>query len=159
MPEDSRGFNALEGEAVFNQIMEFLEQYSEKTSGDWSGYWYPLCTLKKETPVKAFDLNEIYKNGAIDEIKAVFDECGIIYAFSFQMQDRKLENKDMQALIFETDEDGYTFPWYIETYYFDKSREWMIYISHEGTITYTGKQLAEAAVKHIEQKYFIGGRG
>ena len=55
----------------------------------------------------------------------------------------------MIRLLYEKDGIGYNFPWYVETFYYDPSRRWMIYVSHEGTITFTGNEITQAANNFI----------
>ena len=53
-------------------------------------------------------------------------------------------------LLYERDEVGYTFPWYVESFYFDDNHQWMIYVSHEGTVIFTGEMITKAALKWME---------
>lgn len=61
--------------------------------------------------------------------------------------------KDMTKLLYERDDDGYVFPWLLEMYYYDKSEEWIIYVSHEGTITFAGEKLAQISKGVIPDCY------
>ena len=53
----------------------------------------------------------------------------------------------MIRLLYEKDGIGYNFPWYVETFYYDPSRRWMIYVSHEGTITFTGNEIHKLRIE------------
>ena len=46
--------------------------------------------------------------------------------------------------LMEQDEDGYILPYMSEQYVWDKSHKWMIYTSHEATITFAGKIIVDA---------------
>lgn len=61
----------------------------------------------------------------------------------------------MIRLLYEKDGIGYNFPWYVETFYYDPSRRWMIYVSHEGTINFTGNEITQAANRIISSQYMI----
>lgn len=65
------------------------------------------------------------------------------------------EGDDIRRLLYEKDEDGYTFPWYVETYYFDDTEKWMIYVSHEGTISFTGSKIVKIADEVLGGNYEI----
>lgn len=121
-------------------------------------YWYPLQSIKPDIPVVAFDLWKIFKsNSGIKQIDAVLSRLSIDTAITIQNQDFNNEPKtvSLKALLYETDADGYNFPWYVESYYYDNSKQWMIYTSHELTITFAGKNLVCAAKEIIDSKYLI----
>lgn len=59
----------------------------------------------------------------------------------------------MKSYLYEKDDTGYCFPWTDEMYYFDNSESWIIYVSHEGTITFAGEQLSEIAESIIPDIY------
>ena len=61
-----------------------------------------------------------------------------------------------EVKLYEKKEDGYTFPWYVETFYFDDTKEWMIYVSHEGTVSFTGSKIVKTAEEIFGGKYEIG---
>ena len=52
--------------------------------------------------------------------------------------------------IVATDEDGYEFPYFSEQYTFDDTREWLIYKSHEFTVTFAGKWLVRELKMSID---------
>lgn len=136
---------------IKNSFTAFLNEYTF----DSTMYWYPLCSLRKKIDVVAYQMDSIYKNGDIGQIENALRAYGIECVISVQMQGRgdELHEVDLYKLLYKKDRDGYTFPWNIETYYFDDSREWMIYVSHEGTITFTGKRLVKCAKENISGKY------
>ena len=135
---------------VLRRIKDVLKHYTGS-----SAYWYPLCALKKDIPVIAYNLDKIYKDNCMEQLEATLKSYGISKAQSLQMQNgnTKTHIEDILALFYERDADGYKFPWYVETYYFDGSKEWMIYVSHEGTITFTGSRIVNTAKENIQSKY------
>lgn len=120
-------------------------------------YWYPLQSIKDDIPVVAFDLDEIYEDDKINQIETVLSRLSIDSATAIQNQDFNTETKtvSLKALLYESDADGYNFPWYVESYYFDDSKQWMIYTSHEFTITFAGEKMVRMANEIIDQKYLI----
>lgn len=148
--DDISVLETAEDQETFICLMDFLTEYT----GSKCRYWYPLCALKKEVPVVAYDVDRIYKEDKIGQIEKVISACKIAQCVSFQMQygNMKRRNENLLELLYERDKDGYTFPWYVETFYFDDNREWMIYVSHEGTITFTGEMITKEALKWMEGK-------
>ena len=135
---------------ILKQTKDFLMQYTGCNT-----YWYPLCKLKKDIPVVAYNLDKLYKDNCIDQLEATFKSYGLCMVQSIQMQNENTESKveGILGLLYEKDAAGYNFPWYVETYYFDDSKEWMIYVSHEGTIAFTGNRLVSTAKENIQSKY------
>ena len=121
-------------------------------------YWYPLESIKTDIPVVAFDLWKMYDDdNGIKQIEAVLSSLSIDTAIVIQNQDFNTEPKevDLKALLYEADADGYNFPWYVESYYYDGSKQWLIYTSHEFTITFAGEKIVCAAKEIIDHKYLI----
>ena len=140
----------MKNEAVESKLCAFLKEYS--SSDDW--YWVPLTRLKKEIPVVAYDLDELYRHDEIPLLEKVFRQCGITTVSTFQMDSREyFENDEISALLHEKDEDGFLFPWTVETFYFDATETWLVYVSHEGTISFTGELIARTAEEIIPDRY------
>lgn len=140
----------------------FLSQIKSYLTSDFSAspyysidYWYPLQRIEKDIPVVAFDLDKIYDDGNIDQIEETLCRLSIDIATVIQDQDDKPEPREvsLRKLLYEADRDGYNFPWYVESYYYDDSKQWMIYTSHEFTITFAGKALVRTAKEMIDSKY------
>lgn len=138
---------------TFRKIIDFIRS----TTGSDSWYWYPLYSLTDPVPAAAFNSDKLYDDNRIDLIENVVISCGINDVISFQMQMNEqglmLKSKNMLSLLYESDKDGYNFPWNAETYYFDNSRMWLIYVSHEGTITFAGENLAKNTREIIPDSY------
>ena len=140
------------------EFLSQVETYLTSNTGNAQFWcWYPLRSLTQDIPVAAFDLWQIYEDENIGQIDAVLRLLGIDTATAFQNQDYQPESKEvsLRNLLYEADADGYNFPWYVESYYYDHSKQWMIYTSHEFTITFAGKELAQAATQLIDSKYSI----
>lgn len=119
-------------------------------------YWVPLIKLKNNIPVIAYDIEAIYNSNDIDLLYKIVDKCGIVNENTFQMDHLEyFEGDDIHTLLYEKDEDGYTFPWYVETFYFDDTKKWMIYVSHEGTISFTGSKIVKIADEVFGGNYEI----
>lgn len=138
---------------TFSKIIDFIRS----TVGINSRYWYPLYSLTDPVPAAAFNLDKLYDDNRIDLIEKIVISFGINDVVSFQMQMNEqglmLNSKNMLSLLYESDKDGYNFPWNAETYYFDNSRMWLIYVSHEGTITFAGEGIAKNAREIIPDSY------
>lgn len=142
----------MKNNLIQTNLINFIKEYSAVSSL----YWVPLVRLKKDLPTASYLVHEIYENNAIVSLENVFKICGSTDVHMFQMDHGEYFKYDsILDLLYEKDEDGYCFPWYVETFYFDSAKKWLVYVSHEGTISFTGKAIAEAAVKSIDQAYRI----
>jgi hypothetical protein len=140
--------------SISDRIRTFLAEYSVDAP-DGQLYWYPLCILKKDIPVAAYDLDKIYGENCIEQLEAALKSYGLRKLLCHQMQNGNTDTQsvDILGLLYRKDPDGYVFPWIVEAYYFDASEEWMIYVSHEGTVTFTGDRLVGAAREHIRPEF------
>ena len=141
---------------------EFLAIMKSYLTSDLSDspyyYWHPLLGINPDIPVIVFDLWEIFDDdNAIKQIEDVFCHLSIDTATVIQNQDFNTEPKtvSLKALLYEADNDGYNFPWYVESYYYDNSKQWMIYTSHEFTITFAGEEIVRVANDIIDSKYLL----
>ena len=139
---------------VFEKIHSFITRY---TGNSDSLYWYPLANLQESIPVAAYDLDRLYADNRIPLLENLLSKCHIRYASAFQMQlsAMTMHEVDLFTLLHEKDDTGYSFPWNTETFYYDNSRKWLIYVSHEGTITFTGDEIVTAAKAVIAPDYLI----
>ena len=140
----------MKNSIIERKLIDFIKEYSEGTSL----YWAPLTRLKKDIPVVSYHVDAIYKNNDIALLENVFKTCGISEVNTFQMDHLEyFEHENIFELLYEKDDDEYSFPWYVETFYFDSSETWMVYVSHEGTISFTGKEIVKAAIENIDNLY------
>ncbi len=99
-------------------------------------------------------LIKLYKDGRIAELKQLLQGCKVNSVTMIQPEHGlAFENKNMIELIYASDDAGYDFPWYVETYYYDSSEKWMIYVSHEGTVTFAGEEMVACAKKILLEEY------
>ena len=139
-------------------VKTYLTSDLSNSPHDSIDYWYPLQSIKRDIPVVAFDLWKLYNgDNGIKQIEAVLSSLSIDTATVIQNQDFNTEPQavNLKALLYEADGDGYNFPWYAESYYYDGSKQWMIYTSHEFTITFAGEKIVYAAKEIIDHKYLI----
>ena len=135
---------------IEKRLKEFINKYSDAPDL----YWVPLVNLRINIPVVSFDLDEIYKNSDIVLLENVFKICHISDVNVFQMDHCEyFQHENIIELLYEKDDDGYNFPWYVETFYFDSSEKWLVYVSHEGTFSFTGRKITEVAAQCIDKVY------
>lgn len=114
-------------------------------------YWYPLKAIKNDIPVVAFDARDFDDENKLKILKNIFESRGINRAIIIPEFEREHIEENFQDMIVEQDEDGYVFPYFSEKFIYDDSKEWMIYTSHEHTITFAGKWLTEEIHKKINK--------
>ena len=120
-----------------------------------SGYWYPLeRKFPPEYKAVVYDLDSIYRNKQIGALVKVFEYAGIssvkgFHPFWNEGQPTWRDIPDIKIFLYEKDEHAYNFNWIVEEYYYDSGEEWIVYVSHEGTITLCGDKLAPIAEKLI----------
>lgn len=137
---------------VEKNLIHCIKRYNKSNSL----YWYPLVPIGESLDTAAYNIIRIYQDHRLDLLEAVVRACNIGNAAVFQMDHKEyFEDEDMIQLLYEQDEDGYIFPWYAETFVFDQSKEWLIYLSHEHTVSFTGEKIAAAARQIIPSCYLI----
>lgn len=150
-----REHRTAEDQAAFSRLTTALAA----TTDDFSeyGYWYPLARLKDTSQVVAFNLEDLYWDKKIDLLKSVLTAAGIknccFFQFQTTSQGLRQTQVDLIALLYEEDEDDYIFPWMVETYFYGENQDWLIYVSHECTITFGGNRLVSIAKEIIPQSY------
>ena len=119
--------------------------------GGW--YWYPLCSISAAIPTAVFNLDQLYRDEKILPIENTLRCCGIRMVSAVQLVECGVNLSE--AVLYEKNANGYSFPWNGERYYFDNSKCWMVYVSHEGRITFTGSELKKAAMDHVASNYLL----
>lgn len=124
------------------KIRNDLEQGILATVELWHPYWYPLYPVKKDIPVIAFDSDFIANKTNIEKVVNILIHHNVSYVIELQELNnaRKITGK-IKEYFEEEDDDGIIFPYMSECYWFDFSKEWMIYSSHEATIAFAGEWL------------------
>lgn len=140
--------------SCFNPVKEAI------LSGN--GYWYPLSKNDSSMEAAAYSLDRIFRDNRIDLIKSIIEKAGISevtafhpYWYEHSRGSRWKDITDMKSYLYEKDDMGYSFPWLDEVYYFDKSGSRIIYVSHEGTITFAGEQLPKLSEEIIPAVYKV----
>lgn len=137
------------------KIEQNLMQFIKNNNNNSSLYWYPLVNAVNYVSV-AYDIVKIYRDNHIFLLEQIANLCNIEKVTMFQMDHGEcFENERIAQLLYERDEDGYTFQWYAETFLFDRSKEWLIYLSHENTISFTGEKIVTVAKQIIPSCYFV----
>lgn len=128
----------------------FFTKLSETIVGKYVGYWYPLRDIRAEIDVIFFEADFLNDEEILYCIRDVFarrritDVCVISELDNVYYSDSFLEDMVWK------DEDGFVFPYFSEQYIFDKSHEWLIYKSHNSTVTFAGKWLVQELKKILE---------
>lgn len=137
-------------------VREKIEEELCKTfKSGWSPYWYPLKEIKENIPVIAFasdywdddnNMHSLLKLMKSYNIKKVYtlQECSNVYVYDDFLSEVGLLEQDEDML-------SYNFPYYSEQYTWDDSHNWLIYTSHEGTVTFAGEWI----VKTIKDQFHI----
>ena len=116
----------------------------KNNNSNHSLYWYPLVNIESSLCTAAYDITRIYQDDQIILLENIVNTCNIVYVSMFQMDHREyFENESIVRLLYERDEDGYVF------------EEWLIYLSHEHTITFTGEKIVTAAKRIIPSYYLM----
>lgn len=105
-------------------------------------YWYPLYDIKPEIPVIAFYDDVFQQNHLWEYIQEYFIKHHIELVFEIQeVTPIRIVDYFGSRYFIEQDEDGYDMLGMSESFWYDVSHEWLIYVSHEGTIAFAGKDL------------------
>lgn len=115
----------------------------------FSCYWYPLRKIKENIPAVYF-LDE-----SLDEQLSVLKEIFVKHNINKAI----VHNNDNEESYYingfpkfiydETINEDNVSLWMSEFYFFDDSQTWLIYCSHEGTITFAGKWLVKEIKKNM----------
>ncbi|MCR5602621.1 MAG: immunity 53 family protein [Lachnospiraceae bacterium] len=148
---------------IANRLEQFPDAFRsvKKAILSGNGYWYPFETkYKPEKKTTVYNLDMLYKKDpqGIGSLKEVFSRAGIrqvkgFHPYDYAGQATWIDIPDIIEYLYEEDESGYNFNWINEEYYYDTSEEWIVYVSHEGTITFCGDKLMSIAEQVIPGEY------
>ena len=127
-------------------LTAFINEYSDSKNN----YWLPLCGLKKDIPNICFDLDEIIGSGDVDMIKNVFREMNISRINSYCADIGEYSENEPVSAVYGFEDEPCICP---ETFFFDDSEKWLVYVSHEWTICFTGLEIAITARKNIPDEF------
>jgi hypothetical protein len=109
------------------------EDFREKLKEHWNvnGYWFPLAQEKPKN-AEAFIATHFQKDFELEKFRLILAEIGTEKVFEISESDI---NYEMEISVFE--------PIYCgsECFWFDEKFEWLIYASHENSITFAGSIL------------------
>ena len=97
-------------------------------------YWYPLASCKRDDLI-AFDSRYINNSEKIKYIKGILIDNGVEKLFEYIEDGVAYEIDSIASYEFWNSDDYF---WNNEGFWFDDSMKWIIYISHEETITFGG---------------------
>lgn len=136
----------LESEQVKTR---FFSKLSETIVGKYVGYWYPLREIRAEIDVIAFEADFLEDEKILHCIRDIFAGHGIINVCVIPEFGNVYYSDSFLEDILWRDDDGYEFPHFFEQYTFDESHEWLIYKSHNSTVTFAGKWLVQELKDNI----------
>lgn len=113
-------------------------------------FWYPLQEINSEIDVISFEANFLEDEERLHSIKNIFARNQICKVCIIPELDNVYYSDTFLEDILQQDEDGFVFPYFSERYIFDQSYEWLIYQSHEFTVTFAGKWLVRECKTHIK---------
>lgn len=129
------------------EIRRALAQGLAKTlaTAVYPTYWYPLLQIRRDIPALAFRAEFFDDWGRMAALKRIFAARDVKGVCVVPELSPVYESTDMAADgFFDGGEDGYGLPYYSEQYVFERRGEWLIYTSHEHTITFAGQWLTAA---------------
>ncbi|WP_458121637.1 hypothetical protein [Paenibacillus sp. Z6-24] len=96
-------------------------------------YWFPLYNTCAK-PVIAFDSAAFENQFGFAKLRGIMKDVNEI----FEIREGRYEGYVVKSETFEPSYEGTG-----EGYWFDSSKEWIIYCSHEGSITFGGEWLID----------------
>lgn len=142
------------------QRRQYLWKKLDMTMDKRLPYWYPLYDIKPEIPVIAFYDDVFQQNHLWEYIQEYFIKHQIELVFEIQeVTPIRIVDYFGSCYFIEQDEDSYDMLGMSESFWYDVSHEWLIYVSHEGTIAFAGKDLVSYIRKNkqlIENELLTG---
>ena len=114
--------------------------YSDQTNFIPWFFWYPLEEIKEGIPAVAFDHDFFEEDD--DRMEALKDIFRIRNIKSVIVVPEQYTMYKRDWLIDDNDED-IDLLFYSEQYIFNESHDWLVYSSHEATITFAGEWLVK----------------
>ncbi|MGM0880709.1 MAG: hypothetical protein ACQEXQ_06655 [Bacillota bacterium] len=120
----------------FNQINEKFRHV-----WDYQGpFWYPLDDCIRNDII-AFDFQYVQTQENLDFIKDLLKKHNVTILIQLREDGIAFKNDDLEDFNFWNKSDDYY--WNNDCFWFDQSMDWVIYISHEQTITFGGEWIIE----------------
>jgi hypothetical protein len=112
-----------------------VEQALAEIWGIADGYWYPLEESQR-TDVLAFEATEFHSSVGAPRLRSILHEISAGHLFELpEFSEFPAYEQDLEVCDFR-----YTGA---EGYWFDRDMAWIVYASHEDSITFGGSQLVE----------------
>lgn len=144
---DKLGSKALK-ERFYTKLQKIT--LSNKSRSVWIPcYWYPLIRVKDDIPVLAFYFDFFNDKKRINILKDIFYRHKVKTVTVIQELDEACISDDFFSDFFSCDEDGYELSYFSEQFIYDDAKDWLIYTSHEGTITFAGLWLTEEIAQKV----------
>jgi len=117
----------------YKDIKEVRDKLKEKWAIEYRDYWIPLDgDIGEDT--EFFNYRIFQKEFGMEKLKRLISDLG--HTFIYQLNEA---NDDEEVGVNEMDEYSG-----LELYYTNKDCDWVVYLSHENTITLAGKSLLNA---------------
>lgn len=129
-----------------------LDQRIISTMEKWHPYWYPLFPVYKNVPVIAFDSDFVAITENINKIRNIFIQHNVSYAIQIREFEnaRIIEGFTDKEYFLKEDEDSVILPYMSECFWYDSNKEWIMYVSHEGTVAFEGEWLVNDIKEQLE---------
>lgn len=106
-------------------------------------YWYPLFDCNRQDVI-AFDSEYFENSDKLEIVRKLLRKQGVKNIYEFREDGISNQIIDFLDYEFWCSEPYF---WNNECFWFDDNMDWIIYVSHEGTITFGGKWLIEQLKK------------
>jgi hypothetical protein len=135
-----------------DNLRKQLDQRIISTMGTRNSYWYPLFPVYKNVPVIAFDSDFVAIAENINKIRDIFIQHNVSYVIEIQelKNARIIEGFTDEEYFLEEDEDSIILPYMSECFWYDNNNDWIMYVSHEGTVAFEGEWLINGIKEKIE---------
>jgi len=130
--------NIEESNRIKNKLLDTLEQYSMTPNG----YWYPLCEITKDIKSISF-LREDINNDNWIKIYKILQDLKVKQIYEVQEFVDTIRLCHFDTYFLEKDDISYDMLFMSECYWYDENYKYLIYTSHEGTISFTGDELVK----------------
>lgn len=133
----------------FNKYRRLIDKHEsvhlhEKLKADWGvdGYWYPLKSPQPKSDEYLFLIDSSYEQYK-QKLREELLKHNINSLFELREHGTHDNEYEIETVIFDPNYNG------SEGYWFDHNMRWLIYVSHEDTITFAGKFISDLARKTL----------
>lgn len=138
-----RRLNEIEYFTIMKDLKNKFDFGTWKDNNYYWYYWEPLTESQNQKPLIFFEIelfNE-YEKKVLTEILIQISGDRILFLREFDY----MYNYEIETSLFDIKRNGGEFA------YCDTKTEWLIYISHEGTITFSGEKLTTAIKEKLPE--------